>query len=154
MKSIQSQNSEFASDARDCPRCKGVGTQFCEAFSYGDTHYPSRVETCYCCKGDGKFKAPVIAEILGEIRGRKGLRSKRPDGRRAYYVWRMARFHGGVDVTMPMCAVSELGKDRSWSNWTHCRMQSQNTSMGRIWPRRHVGGGYWLVESPRLPAYQ
>jgi hypothetical protein len=26
--------------------------------------------------------------------------------RRAYYIWRLARFHGGADVTMPMTAMS------------------------------------------------
>jgi hypothetical protein len=47
--------------------------------------------------------------------GRKGLRlrSAKPDqgtilGRRAAYVWRWARFHGGADVTMP-CTVDNAG---------------------------------------------
>ena len=31
--------------------------------------------------------------------------------RRAYYVWRMARFHGGADVTMPMVADLFCGRD-------------------------------------------
>ena len=30
----------------------------------------------------------------------------------AYYVWRMARFHGGVDVTMPIMASLFAPKDK------------------------------------------
>lgn len=33
------------------------------------------------------------------------------DERRAYYIWRMARFHGGVDVCMPMTAMSMVDGD-------------------------------------------
>jgi len=49
--------------------------------------------------------------IVEEIKGRKGLCSKRPEGSRAYYVWRMARFHGGADVTMPVVASVLRGND-------------------------------------------
>ena len=52
-------------------------------------------------------------EIIKAIMGRKGLRSPKPSqediaGRRAAYVWRWARFHGGADVTMP-CTVDNAG---------------------------------------------
>ena len=58
------------------------------------------------------------AKIRNYLKGRKGplksaLGSFPPKGsspeyamfhRRAYYVWRMARFHGGADMTMPVMA--------------------------------------------------
>jgi hypothetical protein len=57
------------------------------------------------------FSAPVLEEIVALIKGRKGLRSKRPDDQRAYYVWRLARFHGGVDVTLPVMAEMDSSSD-------------------------------------------
>jgi len=62
--------------------------------------------------------ADQLVDITKLLRGRKpGLRKSRPswwpDGadfdtkvlhRRAYYVWRIARFHGGVDMHMPVAA--------------------------------------------------
>ena len=66
---------------------------------------------CYTCKGKLIVDIPDFDKILEDIKGRKGLRSKRPADARAYYVWRLARFHGGVDVTMPMMASVELGAD-------------------------------------------
>jgi hypothetical protein len=61
---------------------------------------------CPFCGGRGHFSRPEVSALLTLIKGRKPgtLRSKRPDDDRAYYVWRMARFHGGADVTMPMTA--------------------------------------------------
>ena len=54
---------------------------------------------------------PDYRAIVAAIRGRGGgLRSKRPDDPVCYYVWRMARFHGGADVTMPVSAVMEIAK--------------------------------------------
>ena len=43
--------------------------------------------------------------------GSARLRSARPKDRRAYYVWRVARFHGGVDMTMPVMASVEIHGD-------------------------------------------
>ena len=62
--------------------------------------------SCPHCDGIGTFKQVDIKALLELIKGRKPgtLRSRRPDNSRAYYVWRMARFHGGADVTMPMTA--------------------------------------------------
>jgi hypothetical protein len=47
-----------------------------------------------------------MTAIVDTIKGRAPgtLRSKAPTERRAYYVWRMARFHGGADMCMPMMA--------------------------------------------------
>lgn len=74
-----------------CERCGGTGQ---------GTLY----ERCPACRGRGRFEPPDYAAILRAIRGRKGLRSRPPAGAREYYVWRLARFYGGQDVTMPVLA--------------------------------------------------
>lgn len=89
--------------ARTCTRCKGEG-------SYQIGGLPQAFK-CHGCEGRGHFLPVEVDSILSEIKGRKGLRSKRPDSKRAYYVWRLARFHGGVDVTMPVCAMMDVGGD-------------------------------------------
>ena len=97
-----------------CKRCNGEGKTFHKAFDYTYTdgrveHHADRWDRCYTCDGAGSFPEPDFAAILEAIKGRKGLRAKAPErkdlaGRRAYYVWRLARFHGGADVTLPMTA--------------------------------------------------
>jgi len=79
---------------RNCTRCKGTGRGSSTVGNY-----------CVFCKGTGTFEEPNYEEICKAIKGRKGLRSARPQAKRAYYVWRLARFHGGADVTMPMMAM-------------------------------------------------
>ncbi len=96
--------AEVSSEKRACLRCEGAGTIHRAGFSYERRTYPSCDEKCYVCKGAAVFVPPDEQAIVAEIRGRGGLRSRRPEGDRAYFVWRMARFHGGVDVTMPMVA--------------------------------------------------
>lgn len=104
-------------ESRPCPRCNGTGKYVTKGFTWNDertgkqTVYPDKEKTCYECNGTGKFLKPNVPEIIANIKGRKGLRSARPKDRRAYYVWRLARFHGGKDVTMPVCADMELGRD-------------------------------------------
>ena len=67
--------------------------------------YETRPTRCLSCDGRGYFLPPDPAAIVAACLGRKGkLASKRPADDRAYYVWRMARFHGGADVTLPMSA--------------------------------------------------
>lgn len=94
-----------------CTRCGGSGTHTTKAFSYEGRHYPERTSPCVWCDGRGRFMRPDLNTILEAIKGRKGLRSKRPAARRDYYVWRMARFHGGADVTMPVCASMDVNGD-------------------------------------------
>lgn len=88
-------------EQRQCNSCKGVGhTEF----------YPN--EPCFVCKGSGTMPEPDVPAILAAIKGRKGLRTAKPkNDNRAYYVWRMARFHGGVDVTMPIWAETLIHGD-------------------------------------------
>ena len=68
---------------------------------------------CPFCDGRGHFHRVDLPFLLDRIKGRKAgkLRSKRPEDDRAYYVWRMARFHGGADVTMPMTATLAVTGD-------------------------------------------
>jgi hypothetical protein len=74
-------------------------------------------ENCRSCEGSGafaEFSEDAIRKLImaGQGKNKGKLRASmvsplRKDGvekNRAYYVWRMARFHGGVDVTMPMMA--------------------------------------------------
>lgn len=90
-------------EPRVCPRCCGTRV-------IHDT-FENRSRRCLNCNGAFQFYPPDLDKILAEIKGRKGLRSARPKEARSYYVWRMARFHGGVDVTMPVMADLELGRD-------------------------------------------
>ena len=86
---------------------------------------------CYQCYGAGRFPHPADqAEGLkrliissrgaskGTLRASRPVRAPRgadPDTRilhaRAYFLWRIARFHGGRDVCMPMCAEMEVEGD-------------------------------------------
>lgn len=92
---------------RNCKRCEGK----CSNESIG------KVDTCRYCNGTGVFAEVLSNEIEYLIISTKGknkgkLKSSmvspsRSDGlvnNRAYYVWRMARFHGGIDTTMPVMA--------------------------------------------------
>ena len=99
-----------------CETCNGSGEV--EHWRHDGTMKP-----CSDCNGRGHFDAPKLVEILTAIQGRKrvysprhkkeilALRSKRPDDVRAYYVWRMARFHAGIDVSIPMMAAMDVSGD-------------------------------------------
>lgn len=100
-------------EPRPCNSCKATGLHIREAFSHNGTTYPESRRPCYTCNGAGTMPAPCEATIRAAIKGRKpgSIRSARPKDRRAYYVWRMARFHGGVDVTLPVMAAMNIGGD-------------------------------------------
>jgi hypothetical protein len=103
-----------------CTRCKGTCKRVSPGFTALDgTVYPERIYDCTACGGRGTFPALDIPAITALIltgkdrRFRKSWpsklspwRSKDAHERRAYYVWRLARFHGGADVTMPMTAMT------------------------------------------------
>lgn len=90
-----------AAERLDCGKCDGTGESGAVS-----------LRPCPFCDGFGFFLPPDVPALLQLIKGRKGLRSKRPEGcDRAYYVWRMARFHGGADVTMPMTASLAVAGD-------------------------------------------
>lgn len=93
-----------------CTRCNG--SKMTRPI-YIDEAKTIPARSCPYCDGIGTFKGVDIKALLELIRGRKPgtIRSRRPDNARAYYVWRLARFHGGADVTMPMQATFEVSGD-------------------------------------------
>lgn len=105
---------QLNSDQLDCLRCNGSKLTIHEAWtSQNGTHYPRREQPCIWCDGVGHYLKPDLGSLVKAIKGRKPgtLRSKRPDDTRAYFVWRMARFHTGADVTMPMTAQMDISSD-------------------------------------------
>lgn len=97
-----------------CTRCKGDGHTLSKGFRTEEGKvYPSKWNKCHCCEGAGWYHAPDLKALVKAVTGRKPntLRSKRPDDSRAYYVWRLARFHGGKDTCLPMGAEMEIGGD-------------------------------------------
>lgn len=111
---------------RPCTRCKGAKTLFSKGFTALDgTVYQDRTDVCYACKGAGEFTQPDWRAILAAITkpgkdGKRTFRKSKPafeneyrnrDEGRAYFVWRLARFHGGADVCMPVCADSAIAGD-------------------------------------------
>ena len=77
-------------------------------------HYPASRDKCLSCDGRGTFAKPDLDNIVTRIlsaKSRGGLVSKRPKDDRAYYVWRMTRFHTGADVTMPFTASMDVRGD-------------------------------------------
>ena len=93
----------------NCTRCNGTGKN----------KYDGR--TCYACDGKGQFPAPDYKQILKALlvnrKGKQTFRASAPKGRetaeqkRIYYVWRLTRFHGGADVTMPVMAETCISGD-------------------------------------------
>lgn len=107
-------NPENVAPILSCKGCEGLGYKLHRGFRCDDGYVSkSRWNKCGDCNGNGWFHAPDLASIVNLIRGRKPgrLRSKRPDAPRAYYVWRMARFHGGADVCNPMAAEMSISGD-------------------------------------------
>lgn len=110
-----------APSSRVCTRCEGVGFTMSAGFTSVDgTVYEPYQSKCYACFTHGSMPALDIPAILAAVlnKAKTDLRSTPPSalrntvaGARAYYVWRMTRFHGGVDVTMPMGAMSTAGRD-------------------------------------------
>ena len=100
--------------ARPCARCGATGAPSAE-----DRRFGARV--CPRCDGVAHFPAPDGVAILRAIlssrgRSRAALRTSAPANRsraecRAYFVWRLARFHGGVDVSMPALAATLVSGD-------------------------------------------
>jgi len=93
-------------EVRACLRCKGQKTI---------VNWDKAIRPCTYCNGKGGFKEPNKDRILNNCGSNRGvIRSSRPKvdkGFRAYYVWRIARFHGGKDTRMPMCAEMDVQYD-------------------------------------------
>jgi hypothetical protein len=105
---------QFKSDTLPCGRCNGTMINVYEGFTAVDgTVYPRKEKPCLWCDSLGHFTKPDLAALVKAVKGRKAgtLRSKRPDDSRAYFIWRMARFHTGADVCLPMTAQMEVAGD-------------------------------------------
>ena len=89
-------------EKRNCLRCNGTG----KVKDYSN----DGEKDCPFCKGTKEFvevdSAGILSQILVNRKGQKTLRSSKPTkgDNRTYFVWRIARFHGGKDVTMPVWA--------------------------------------------------
>lgn len=67
---------------------------------------------------------PDFDAILSACKGRHGLRTSKPKGNGLVaYIWRMARFHGGADMTMPVTATFDL------QNWVDEQMGFSSVSV-------------------------
>jgi len=97
---------------RPCNSCKGS-----KKSSWDD-------KPCFACQGKGEFTPPdfkaILAAITKTTKTGRAFRQSKPkfeneyrnrDEGRAYFVWRWTRFHGGADVTMPVCACSAVHGD-------------------------------------------
>lgn len=102
-----------------CTKCKGEGFRIY-------AHRLGERNKCLWCEGTGTFSGVDVEAIKRLITVGKDQkarlraswppklspwRTKDSTIRRAYYVWRLARFHGGADVTMPMTAMSAVEGD-------------------------------------------
>lgn len=92
-------------ESRNCSGCKGSGVS--------DFVFEGKRSKCCYCHGEPVFYAPDFKALVAVITTKEGkLKTSKPvewqfqfkSSSRAYYLWRIARFHGGVDVTMPMNA--------------------------------------------------
>lgn len=143
------------------------------ALSLGDGKIlPESRHTCSTCGGLGVLPIPDFAAIFDAVTTKRGatpggvrFRKSPPElwkqsnqgipNRRAYYVWRMARFHGGADVTMPMMADLFCGRD-AWKNELDAYASAlatkvYGTDMAAAYRWAHALGGY-VVAPAGLPA--
>lgn len=101
----------------NCTRCKGVGKVPSLAAIMKEEGKENELRECYNCKGVGTFDRPDFDAIFDRIvttrKGKRSIRSTKPKDAddRTYYVWRLARFHGGIDVTLPVMATMGLNGD-------------------------------------------
>ena len=98
-------------EKRTCKTCKGTGLS--------SFVFEGKQSECHSCHGEPDYFFPDFETLVNKIMGNKGLKSAKPvkydfkfkSSARAYYLWRIARFHGGIDVTMPMSATLAINGD-------------------------------------------
>lgn len=102
---------DLSNEIRVCPRCEGKG-------EYEDYFSKGCMRKCHNCDGTKTFSgfdpAAIVAAIMatkGKNKGKIRASMTSPfgegatqDQKRAYYCWRLARFHGGRDLTQPVMA--------------------------------------------------
>lgn len=65
------------------------------------------------------YVAPEYSTVLEVVKGRKGLRTTKPKTNGfAAYVWRMARFHSGIDMHMPVTCDFDLA---NWADHSYTK---------------------------------
>jgi hypothetical protein len=84
--------------ARKCELCSGTGRVV-------EPNYPAILALITTGRGASKGKRRIYSSFPSKL-----LRTRFSDPLHgaAYYVWRMARFSGGIDVTMPFTAIIVL----------------------------------------------
>lgn len=98
---------------RPCNRCKGAGEH---------PNWKRETTPCTECQGTGQFTGlnpEIVKRIIDSVLVSRGPRKGKllksaphiDKGQRAYFVWRMTKFHGGIDVCMPMLASMMLEHD-------------------------------------------
>ena len=104
---------------RNCKRCQGEGRTHSK-WAKDNGYEGPEGKKCPHCKGKGTMRGFNPVEVLNNCLTRPNRDGKRRmyktfphkkllpyetlEGSRAYYVWRIARFHGGVDTKLPMVA--------------------------------------------------
>lgn len=91
-------------DLRPCSSCDGTGK--IRTIVRPDPNDDS----CPFCDGLGQLPRPDLSTLITHLAGRDGMRVSRPtpdpdlkpyQNTRIYYLWRMIRFHAGLDTRMP-----------------------------------------------------
>lgn len=102
---------QYVRDNPNCSACKGTGVfrnRKCAACSGSGKN--SIDVTCLSCQGNGKLSVPTKDWVFSQLVKADGsVRSSAPADKTdvdkcVKYVWRIARFHGGVDTHMPVMA--------------------------------------------------
>ena len=109
--------------ARPCTRCKGEGRTHSQ-WAVNNGYETAEGRKCLSCDGQGTFPGLDVKALVNACFTTKGAKKFRksfvsPWGKkgggvasaRAYYIWRLARFHGGADVCMPVTADMVTGGD-------------------------------------------
>lgn len=114
-------------ETKPCKRCNGTGTD--QSVWHYNANEPDKSRfgpgPCKECNQTGKIAKPDFNAIYAAVtkttkENKTALRKSKPalknefanlsEGR-IYFVWRIIRFHGGVDVTMPMNAEMAIHYD-------------------------------------------
>lgn len=110
------ENDLYGGSSRMCQRCNGTGET-------RDILNKDAMRQCRRCAGGKLFPAINLRDVMDRILAKQGknkgkLRASMVspfpgtlEEQRAYFVWRLARFHGGRDMTMPIMAETSVDGD-------------------------------------------
>jgi hypothetical protein len=152
----------------NCTKCDGKGEAFSDFANYNQVtrEFSPGMKACIYCQGRGTFPELNVEAVVsacfttrGGKRFRKSMTSPvgraSPEAVRAYYVWRLARFHGGADVTMPITAMMLIDGDPmvkmldAISDRVALAAFGTSNAAATRWGRAL---GYDVPETPGLPA--